>query len=122
MKFTTTCLLAGVIGAPFVSATSFGQCPPSCTITTFGTPWDNANLRPTPCNNRHPLNVLEDGDYVYNLGSNKFGCGYWYTQVWDPSVRKVGWVASQFLDCGGNPPVPAAALASDSTDNGGGAV
>lgn len=113
MKFTAICILAGVVGAPFVSAQ---DCLQSCSINTDGTPWDSAYVRQNACNNRAPLDTLYNGDYVYNLGNNKFGCGYWYTQVFDPNVNKVGWVASQFLDCGGNPPVPAAALAQDTSD------
>jgi hypothetical protein len=114
MKFFTTCIIAGVIGAPFVSAQ---DCLASCSITTFGTPWDFAYVRSNACNNRAPLGTLYDNDQVYNLGMNRFGCGYWYTKVWVPSINNVGWVASQFLDCGGNPPVPAAALASDDTSS-----
>ena len=108
------CILAGVVGAPFVSAQ---DCLQSCSINTDGTPWDYAYVRSTPCNNRAPLDTLYNGDYVYVLGNNQFNCGYWYSQVWDPNINKVGWVASQFLDCGGNPPVPASALAQDSGDS-----
>lgn len=87
------------------------DCLQACTINTYGTPWNFANLRPTPCNNRRPYAELQDGDVVYNLNNNRFGCGYWYTQI--VSGNKVGWVASQFLDCNGNPPVPAAAIAEE---------
>lgn len=115
MKFLTSFIIAGVIGAPLVSAQG-GGCLPSCDITTDGTPWDYAYVRSNACNNRSPLGTLYNGDQVYNLGTNRFGCGYWYTKVWVPSINNVGWVASQFLDCGGNPPVPAAALANDVVD------
>lgn len=115
MKFLTNCIIAGVIGAPLVSAQA---CLPSCDITTDGTPWDYAYVRSNACNNRAPIGTLYNSDQVYNLGLNRFGCGYWYTKVWVPSINNVGWVASQFLDCGGNPPVPAAALANDVGDSG----
>lgn len=111
MKFLVKCILAS---APFVSAQG---CLKSCSINTDGTPWDYAYVRQNPCNNRSPIDTLYNGDYVYNLGNNKFGCGYWYTQVFDSSIKKVGWVASQFLDCDGNPPVPAAALVQDNSDS-----
>lgn len=88
------------------------NCPESCTINTQGSNWNYANLRSNACNNRSPIATLYDGNVVYNLNKNRFGCGYWYTQVLT-SDYQVGWVASQFLDCGGNPPVPAAAMASD---------
>lgn len=104
-------IISSLISLGVVTSTFAQDCPQSCTITTYGTPWDFANVRPTPCNNRRPYAQLTDGDVVYNLGENQFGCGYWYTQVL--SGNKVGWVASQFLDCGGNPPVPAAALADN---------
>lgn len=114
MKFTVVSILAGIGTVPFIYAQ---ECLESCSINTDGTRWNFAYVRPTPCNNRNPINTLHNGDYVYNLGNNRFGCGYWYTQVWDSSINKVGWVASQFLDCGGNPPVPAAALAQDNNDS-----
>jgi hypothetical protein len=93
-----------------------GDCIPSCEITTVGTQWDYANVRSNPCNNRPAITQLYDGDVVYNLDNNRFGCGYWYTQVLYGN-NNVGWVASQFLDCGGNPPVAAAAL-EDETGTG----
>ncbi len=91
-----------------------GDCIPSCEITTAGTQWDYANVRLNPCNNRPAITQLYDGDIVYNLDNSRFGCGYWYSQVLYGN-NKVGWVASQFIDCGGNPPVPAAAMAADET-------
>lgn len=91
------------------------DCLQSCTISTYGSNWDYANVRPNPCNNRRPTTKLFDGDTVYNLNKNTFGCGYWYTQVLT-SDNKVGWVSSQFLDCNGNPPVAAATLPVDKPD------
>lgn len=96
----------------FTAVLARPDCPQSCTINTYGSNWNYANLRANACNNRRPLATLYDGNVVYNLNKNKFGCGYWYTQVLSPDY-KVGWVASQFLDCGGNPPVPAAAVAAN---------
>lgn len=101
-----------LISCLLFTAVFASDCPQSCTINTHGSNWDYANLRSNACNNRRPIATLYDGNIVYNLNKNKFGCGYWYTQVLSPDY-KVGWVASQFLDCGGNPPVPAAAMTAD---------
>jgi len=96
--------------APTVYSYS-GNCIPSCTISTYGTDWNFAYVRPNPCNNRQPYTTLYDGNTVYNLGVTQYGCGYQYTQVLFGN-NKVGWVGSQFLDCNGPyPPAPAAALA-----------
>lgn len=80
----------------------------SCTINTDNTPWNSAYVRVSPCNSKRPLNNLIDGDTVYSTGKTKYGCGYWYTKVWDSEIQKYGWVASLFLDCDYEP-VPAVA-------------
>ena len=111
-------LLALTASAPTVYSYS-GNCIPSCTISTYGTDWNFAYVRPNPCNNRAPLTTLYDGDTVYNLGVTKYGCGYQYTQVLFGN-NKVGWVGSQFVDCGGPPaPAPAAAMVDGGGSTGG---
>ena len=107
-----TTIIKAFISSLFLTTVFAQDCLEACTITTQGSNWNYANLRANACNNRRPITTLYDGNIVYNLNKNKFGCGYWYTQVLT-SDYKVGWVASQFLDCGGNPPVAAAAMASE---------
>lgn len=104
--------------APTVVYSYSGDCIPACTISTYGTDWNFAYVRSNPCNNRAPLTTLYDGDTVYNLGVTKYGCGYQYTQVLFGN-NKVGWVGSQFVDCGG-PPAPAPAPAAAMVDGGDG--
>ena len=115
MKFLATCILAGVAGAPMVSAHSYSSCLPYCTISTYGTPWNYAYVRPTPCNTHPPLTTLYDGDVVYNLGVSHYACSYTYNEVWVPSIGKTGWVSADLMDCGNNPPAPAAAVAAMTT-------
>jgi hypothetical protein len=83
-----------------------------CTVNTDNTPWNSAYVRLSPCNSRRPLDTLLDGDTVYSMGKTKYGCGYWYTKVWDSDIQKYGWVASLFLECDYEP-VPAPAAATD---------
>ena len=92
----------------------YDDCLNKCTINVYGSQWTEAYVRSTPCNNRPAIGTLYEDDVAYDLGQDKFQCGFWYSEVWVPSIGRVGWVASQFLDCGGNNPVPAAAMASES--------
>jgi hypothetical protein len=122
MKFMTMFTTAALIGTSTTvlaakpkpePAVHYDECLPKCDINLYGTPWHQAYVRTTPCNNKPPIGTLYQDDVVYDLGTNKFGCSYWYTSVWIPKLKRTGWVASQFLDCAGNNPVPAAALAAE---------
>ncbi len=132
MKFMTMFTTAALIGtsttvlamkpqhqqphhSPKHPSSYYDDCLNKCTINVYGTQWTEAYVRSTPCNNRPAIGTLYEDDVAYDLGQDKFGCGFWYSQVWVPSIGRIGWVASQFLDCnGGGPPVPAAAIASES--------